>query len=122
MIRMLVVGYVFAIRSERELCREVQVNLAHRWFCELSIEDRIPDHSAFSRAGNERFRDSSIFRSVFERVVEDCIAAGLVGGDPFPRARKLGKHPNAHVVWRVAEVLAYFEAHGLRVRDDWQVP
>lgn len=83
MIRMLVVGYVFAIRSERELCREVQVNLAHRWFCGLSIEDRIPDHSAFSRARNERFRDSSIFRSVFERVVEACIAAGLVGGEGF---------------------------------------
>jgi transposase len=83
MIRMLVVGYVFAIRSERELCREVQVNLAHRWFCGLSIEDRIPDHSAFSRARNERFRDSGIFRSVFERVVEACIAAGLVGGEGF---------------------------------------
>ena len=83
MIRMLIVGYVFAIRSERALCREVQVNLAYRWFCELSIEDRLPDHSAFSRARNERFRDSDIFRSVFERVVEACIAAGLVGGEGF---------------------------------------
>src|SRR3989454_11550433 len=50
MIRMLIVGYVFAIRSERMLCREVKVNLAYRWFCGLSIEDSIPDHSAFSRA------------------------------------------------------------------------
>jgi transposase len=83
MIRMLIVGYVFAIRSERALCREVQVNLAYRWFCGLSIEDRLPDHSAFSRARNERFRDSGIFRSVFERVVEACIAAGLVGGEGF---------------------------------------
>ena len=83
MIRMLIVGYVFAIRSERALCREVQVNLAYRWFCGLSIEDKIPDHSAFSRARNERFRDSDIFRSVFERVVEACIAAGLVGGEGF---------------------------------------
>ena len=62
MIRMLIVGYVFAIRSERALCREVQVNLAYRWFCGLSIEDKLPDHSAFSRARNERFRDSDIFR------------------------------------------------------------
>jgi transposase len=83
MIRMLIVGYVFAIRSERLLCREVQVNLAYRWFCGLSIEDKIPDHSAFSRARNERFRDSDIFRRVFERVVEACIAAGLVGGEGF---------------------------------------
>jgi transposase len=83
MIRMLILGYVFAIRSERLLCREVQVNLAYRWFCGLSIEDKIPDHSAFSRARNERFRDSDIFRRVFERVVEACIGAGLVGGEGF---------------------------------------
>src|SRR3954464_6819176 len=83
MIRMLIIGYVFAIRSERALCREVQVNLAYRWFCGLSIEDKLPDHSAFSRARNERFRNSDIFRSIFERVVEACIAAGLVGGEGF---------------------------------------
>jgi transposase len=83
MIRMLIVGYVFAIRSERALCRDVQVNLAYRWFCGLSIEDKIPDHSAFSRVRNERFRDSGIFRNVFERVVGTCIGAGLVGGEGF---------------------------------------
>ena len=83
MIRMLIVGYVFGIRSERALCREVGVNLAYRWFCGLSIEDKVPDHSAFSHARNERFRDSGIFRSVFERVVGACIGAGLVGGEGF---------------------------------------
>jgi len=83
MIRMLIIGYVFAIRSERALCREVQLNLAYRWFCGLGIEDKIPDHSAFSRARNERFRDSDIFRRLFERVVRACIAAGLVGGEGF---------------------------------------
>ena len=83
MIRMLIVGYVFAIRSERALCREVQVNFAYRWFCGLSIEDKVPDHSAFSRARNERFGDSAILRSVFERVVGACIRAGLVGGEGF---------------------------------------
>jgi transposase len=83
MIRMLVIGYVFAIRSERGLCRDVQVNLAYRWFCGLSIEDKIPDHSVLSRARHERFHDSDLFRSVFERVVEACIAAGLVGGEGF---------------------------------------
>jgi transposase len=83
MIRMLIIGYVFAIRSERQLCREVQVNLAYRWFCDLGLEDSIPDHSAFSRARNERFRESDIFRRIFERVVETCIGAGLVGGEGF---------------------------------------
>src|SRR5580704_19057994 len=77
-IRMLIVGYAFAIRSERALCREMRVNLAYRWFCGLSIEDKIPDHSAFSRIRHERFRESDMFRRVFERVVEACI-----GGEGF---------------------------------------
>src|SRR5882672_9439709 len=83
MIRMLVVGYVFAIRSERLICREVQVNPACRWFCKLGIEDAIPDHSAFSRARNDRFREGDVFRRMYERGVETCIAAGLVGGEGF---------------------------------------
>ncbi len=90
MIRMLIVGYVFAIRSERLLCREVQVNLAYRWFCGLSIEDKIPDHSAFSRARNERFRNSDMFRRVFERVVEACIA------ETIHRAVDRPRHPLRH--------------------------
>ena len=83
MIRMLIVGYVFAIRSERRLCSEVQVNLAYRWFCKLGIEDKIPDHSVFCRARHERFRESDALRRVFEGVVATCIASGLVGGEAF---------------------------------------
>ena len=83
MIRMLIIGYVFAIRSERQLCSEVQVNLAYRWFCRLGLEDKIPDHSVFCRARHERFRESDVFRRMFERVVETCIAEGLVGGEAF---------------------------------------
>ena len=81
MIRMLIVGYVFAIRSERRLCSEVQVNLAYRWFCKLGIEDKIPDHSVFCRTRHERFRESDTLRRVFEGVVARCITAGLVGGE-----------------------------------------
>ena len=83
MIRMLIVGYVFAIRSERRICAEVQVNLAYRWYCRLSVEDTIPDHSVFSRARHERFRESQALRRVFERVVGLCIVSGLVGGEAF---------------------------------------
>jgi IS5 family transposase len=83
MIRMLIVGYVFALRSERRLCAEVQVNLACRWFCKLGIEDNIPDHSVFCRARRERFRTSDALRRVFEGVVALCISAGLVGGEAF---------------------------------------
>ena len=61
----------------------MQLNLAYRWFCGLGIEDKIPDHSAFTRARNERFRAHDIFRQVFERVVAACIKAHLVGGIGF---------------------------------------
>ena len=83
MIRMLIVGYVFAIRSERRICTEVQVNLAYRWFCKLGIEESIPNHSVFCRARHERFRESNVLRRAFEGVVAMCIAAGLVGGEAF---------------------------------------
>lgn len=83
LIRMLIIGYVFAIRSERQLCAEVRVNLAYRWFCGLGIEDRVPDHSAFSRARHERFRDGQAYRQLFEHVVELCLTRGLVGGTGF---------------------------------------
>ena len=74
---------MFALRSERRLCAEVQVNLAYRWFCKLGIEDKIPDHSVFCRARHERFRQSDALRRVFEGVVAICISAGLVGGESF---------------------------------------
>ena len=68
MIRMLIVGYVFAIRSERRICAEMQVNLAYRWFCKLGIEDSIPDHSVFCRARHERFRENDALRRVLSRL------------------------------------------------------
>ena len=69
MSRMLIVGYVFAIRSESKICRDVQVKLAYRWFCGSGLEDRFPNHSVFSRAWSERFRDSNLLRTQFEQVV-----------------------------------------------------
>src|SRR6516165_12146218 len=83
MIRMLVVGYCFGIRSERRLCEEVDLNLAYRWFCRLGLEGKVPDHSTFSKNRHGRFRDSDAFRHVFETVVARCIEEGLVGGEGF---------------------------------------
>ncbi len=83
MIRMLLIGYCYSIRSERRLCQEVEMNLAYRWFCRLGLEDRVPDHSTFSVNRHGRFRDSDILRQVFENVVRGCMAAGLVGGEGF---------------------------------------
>jgi transposase len=70
MIRMLILGYCFGIRSERRLCEEVHVNLAYRWFCRLDLDDPIPDHSTFSKNRHGRFRDSQVFRQVFESVLK----------------------------------------------------
>jgi transposase len=83
MIRMLIVGYCFGIRSERRLCEEVHLNLAYRWFCKLGLDGAVPDHSTFSKNRHGRFRDSDAFRHVFETVVSRCIAEGLVGGEGF---------------------------------------
>jgi transposase len=83
MIRMLIIGYCNGIRSERRLCEEVSLNLAHRWFCKLDLEDGVPDHSTFSKNRHGRFRDSDILRFVFERVVGICLEIGLVKGEGF---------------------------------------
>ena len=83
MIRMLIVGYAFGIRSERRLCEEVHLNLAYRWFCCLDLSDPVPDHSTFSKNRHGRFRDSDLFRHLFEIVVARCISEGLVGGETF---------------------------------------
>lgn len=83
MVRMLIVGYCFGIRSERRLCDEVHLNLAYRWFCRLSLDAVVPDHSTFSKARHGRFRDSDLLRQVFETVVRRCMAEGLVGGEGF---------------------------------------
>jgi transposase len=83
MIRMLLIGYCLGIRSERRLCEEVKLNLAYRWFCRLSIEDKVPDHSTFSKNRHGRFREAEAFRFVFEQVLEQCINAGLVSGEGF---------------------------------------
>jgi transposase len=120
MIRMLIVGYVFAIRSERAICREVQVNLAYRWFCGLSIEDTIPDHSAFSRARNERLRESDVFRRMFECAVSACIAAGLVSGEGFAVANTMLERAEARFGLK-PDRLAADSAYGSAPMLNWLV-
>ena len=83
MIRMLIIGYCFGIRSERRLCEEVHLNLAYRWFCRLGLDGCVPDHSTFSKNRHGRFRQSELLRRVFEAVLRRCISEGLVGGEGF---------------------------------------
>jgi len=103
MMRMLLVGYCYGIRSERRLCEEVNLHLAYRWFRKLYLDDKVPHHSTFSVNRLGRFRESDILRHVFERVVAACMAAGLVKGEGFAvdasvieanASRYHGKAPN----------------------------
>jgi transposase len=83
MMRMLIVGYCYGIRSERRLCEEVELHLAYRWFGRLDLDDKVPDHSTFSVTRHGRFRESDAFRQVFEAIVQACMDAGLVKGEGF---------------------------------------
>jgi len=110
MIRMLIVGYCYGIRSERRLCEEVELHLAYRWFCRLDLDDEVPDHSTFSVNRHGRFRESDAFRHVFEAVVRACMDAGLVKGDGFA--------VDASVI--EADASRY---HGVTPEEaDWSVP
>ncbi len=83
LMRMLIVGYCFGIRSERRLCDEIHLNLAYRWFCRLGLDGDVPDHSTFSKNRHGRFRESDLFRKLFETVVARCMKEGIVGGEAF---------------------------------------
>jgi len=129
MVRMLLIGYSFGLRSERRLCEEVHLNLAYRWFCRLGLEEAVPDHSTFSKNRHGRFRESDVFRLVFERVVERCMKAGLVSGEGFAvdsslieadanRSRSMAREEVAdlrdpcHATRAVREYLAALDAQG----------
>ena len=126
MIRMLIIGYCYGLRSERKLAQEVELHLAYRWFCRLDLNDKVPHHSTFSENRLHRFRESDMFRHIFERVVATCMASGLVRGEGFAvdasvmeanASRYHGKAPE-EIVWAqperqtraVREYLAALEA------------
>src|SRR5215210_3361698 len=94
MIRMLIVGYCFGLRSERRLTQEVELHLAYRWFCRLDLDDKVPHHSTFSENRLHRFRESDVFRHVFERVDAGVMEANA--------SRYHGKAPD-EIEWSEAE-------------------
>ncbi len=111
MIRMLIVGYCYGLLSERRLAQEVELHLAYRWFCRLDLDDKVPHHSTFSENRLHRFRESDVFRHIFERVVSACMATGLVKGEGFAvdasvmeanASRYHGKAPG-EIVWAEPE-------------------
>lgn len=80
LIKMLLIGYLYGIKSERRLVEEVQLNIAYRWFCGLELSDKVPDHSLFSQNRRRRFHDSTLFRDIFNQIVVKCIEQGIVTG------------------------------------------
>jgi transposase len=80
-IKMLLLGYLYGIPSERKLEEEVRLNLAYRWFLGLDLEDKVPDHSTFSQNRRRRFKQSGIFQEVFDHIVTVCVSKGLVTGE-----------------------------------------
>ena len=81
LIKMLLIGYLYGIKSERRLEEEVSLNLAYRWFCGIDFTQRAPDHSTFSQNRRRRFQDASIFREIFNEIVLKCIRLGIVSGE-----------------------------------------
>ena len=80
LLRMLVIGYMYGITSERRLCEEAKMHIGYRWFIGLSLEDKVPDHSTFSKNRHERFAENNIFQEIFDEIVSQCIAHGLLTG------------------------------------------
>ena len=81
LIKMLLIGYLYGIKSERRLEEEVSLNLAYRWFCGIDLTQRAPDHSTFSQNRRRRFQDAGIFRENFNEIVLQCIQLGIVSGE-----------------------------------------
>jgi transposase len=80
LIRMLLIGYLYGITSERRLCEEIKMHIGYRWFVGLNLEDKVPDHSTFSKNRHERFSEGNIFQKIFDEIVTQCIKHSLLTG------------------------------------------
>jgi len=81
LLRIVLIGYLYGIGSERKLVEELRMHLAWRWFTGLGFDQEIPHHSTFSKNRHGRFQESKLFEQMFERIVAQCLEVGLVHGD-----------------------------------------
>ena len=81
LLRILLIGYLYGITSERRLVEELRMHLAWRWFTGLGFDQEIPHHSTFSKNRHGRFQESKLFEQLFEGIVKQCVEVGLVRGD-----------------------------------------
>jgi len=80
LLRILLIGYLYGITSERKLVEELRMHLAWRWFTGLGFDQEIPHHSTFSKNRHGRFQESKLFEQLFEQIVRQCVEVGLVQG------------------------------------------
>src|ERR1700755_629715 len=80
LLRMLLIGYLYGVTSERKLVEELRMHLAWRWFTGLGFDQEIPHHSTFSKNRHGRFQESNLFEELFEQIVRQCVEVGLVEG------------------------------------------
>ena len=122
LFKALFIGYLFGIRSERQLMREIQVNVAYRWFLGLRLTDKVPDASTISQNRRRRFSDSTIHQEIFDTIVEQAIAQGLVGGDVlYTDSTHLKANANKHRHERQeveATARDYLDALDVAVEED----
>src|ERR1700739_305348 len=123
LLRILLIGYLYGVSSERKLVEELQMHLAWRWFTGLSFDQEIPHHSTFSKNRHGRFQESNLFQQLFEQIVDRCMEAGFVEGEHLSvdgsfipaNASRLSRIPReqlpeaAHVKRTVREYLAHLE-------------
>src|ERR1700677_2479943 len=81
LMRLLLIGYLYGVSSERKLVEELRMHLAWRWFTGLTFDQEVPNHSTFSKNRHGRFQESNIFEQLFHEIVAQCVACGLVKGD-----------------------------------------
>jgi transposase len=81
LLRILLIGYIYGVTSERKLIEELRMHLAWRWFTGLGFDQEIPHHSTFSKNRHGRFQESNLFQELFERIVDQCLEVGLVQGE-----------------------------------------
>ena len=122
LFKMLFIGYLFGIRSERQLVREIQVNVAYRWFLGLGLTDRVIDASTFSQNRRRRFSGSDIEQTIFDRIVEAAIEHGLIGGRVFysdSTHLKASANKNRHDIHRVEQTpVAYLAELEVAIKAD----
>lgn len=80
LFKMIFIGYLYGIRSERQLEKEIQTNIAYRWFLGLSLTDRVPDHTTISWNRRTRFKNTNVFQEIFDEIVRLAIQHRMVGG------------------------------------------